>query len=132
MKTLRAIVIGTGIWSLGVGAFILSFFVPLMENAELQANLVLLLVVAPLVWFGSQLYYKKDQKTQGALVGLVFFLTAVILDALITVPFLVMPAGGSYYEFFTDIGFWIIGLEFIAVSVLFYRTRVYSRVFKTN
>ena len=66
------------------------------------------------------------------LVGLVFFLTAAILDALITVPFLVIPAGGSYYEFFADPGFWIIALEFLAVAVLYYRTRVYSRVLKTH
>jgi hypothetical protein len=61
MKKFRAIGIGTGIWALGVGAFVVSFFIPLMENAEQQANLVLLMVVAPLVWFGSKLYYKKEQ-----------------------------------------------------------------------
>ena len=132
MKTLRAIVIGTGIWGLGVAAFVLSFFIPVIENAELQANLVLLLTVAPLVWFGSKLYYRKEKKTHGLLLGLTFFLIAAVLDALLTVPFLVIPVGGSHYDFFTDMGFWIIGLEFLVVAVLYYRTRVYSSVLKTN
>ena len=130
MKTLRAIVIGTGIWGLGVGAYVGSFFIPLMENAEQQANLVLLLVVAPLVWFGSRHYYKKEQKTRGLVIGLTFFLTAALLDALITVPFLVIPNGGSHYEFFTDPGFWIIALEFLVVAIIYYRTKVYSKALK--
>lgn len=131
MKTLRAIVIGTGIWGLGVGAYVVSFFIPLMENAENQANLSLLLVVAPLVWFGSRMYYQKEQKTHGLLVGLVFLVTAAVLDALITVPFLVIPNGGSYNEFFTDPGFWVIALEFLAIATLYYRTKAYTKTLKT-
>ena len=115
---------------MGVGAYVGSFFIPLMENAEQQANLVLLLVVAPLVWFGSRRYYKKEQKTHGLVIGLTFFLTAAALDALITVPFLVIPNGGSHYEFFTDPGFWIIALEFLAVAIIYYRTKVYSKALK--
>lgn len=131
MKTLRAIVIGTGIWGLGVGAYVLSLFIPLMENAEHQANLVLLLAVAPLVWFGSRMYYQKEQKTHGLLVGLVFLMTAAILDALITVPFLLIPNGGSYYEFFTDPGFWVIALEFLGVAMLYDRTKASSGTLNT-
>jgi hypothetical protein len=131
MKTLRAILIGTGIWCLGVGAYVLSFFIPLMGNAEKQANLVLFLAVAPLVWFGAKRYYKEEQETHGLLIGLRFFLTAAVLDALITVPFLVIPNGGSHAEFFTDPGFWVIALEFLAVALLFYRTRVYSKAPET-
>jgi len=132
MKTLRAIAIGTGIWSLGVGAFVLSFFIPLIENAEKQANLILFLVVAPLVWFGSRMYYKSEQKTHGLLVGLVFLATAGLLDALITIPFLVIPNGGSYYQFFTDVGFWVIALEFLLVTTLYYRTRISAKTLRIN
>ena len=105
MKKIRAIGIGTGIWGLGVSAFVGSFFIPLLENAEEQANLVLFLAVVPLVWYGTKLYYKSGNKTHGWKIGLTFFLIAAALDALITVPFLVVPNGGSYQEFFLDPGF---------------------------
>ncbi len=124
MKIFRAIVIGTGIWGLGVSAFVSSFLVPLMENAQQQANLVLFLAVIPLVWFGTKIYYKSGSKTQGVWVGLTFFLVAAVLDALITVPFLVVPNGGSHYEFFSDPCFWIVGLLFIGVSTLHWYLKV--------
>ena len=119
MKKIRAIVIGTGIWGLGVGAFTSSFFVPLLRDAELQANLVLFLVVIPLVWYGTKLYYKSGSTTQGVWVGLTFFLVAAVLDALITVPFLVVPNGGNHLEFFSDPGFWAIGIQFIGIAALY-------------
>lgn len=124
MKTFRAISIGIWIWALGVAAFSLAFFVPLMENVELQANLTLCLAVIPLVWYGSRVYYKKDSITHGFKVGLVFFGMAALLDALITVPFLVMPQGGDHYEFFTAPGFWLIGLEFLATATLYWKIKI--------
>lgn len=132
MKKIRAIVIGTGIWGLGVSAYTGSFFIPLMKNLEEQANLVLFLVVMPLVWLGTKLYYQVGQRTHGYWVGQSFLLTAVALDALITVPFLVIPNGGSHYEFFTSLGFWIIALEFLSIPSLYYYTKVYTGAVKTN
>lgn len=131
MKTRRAISIGAGIWFLGVGAFLLSYSIPVMDNADQQGNLVLFLLVGPLVWFGSRIYYKTGSKTHGYLVGQTFLLTAAFLDALLTVPLLIIPAGGSHFEFFTDPGFWIIALEFLAVATAYYYIRVYPRTLKT-
>jgi len=119
MKTFRAIAIGILIWILGVSAFSLSFLVPILENLEQQANLVLLITVIPLVWFGSKLYYKKDNKTHGMWVGITFFGVAAILDSLITVPLLIVPNGGSHYIFFSDPGFWLIGGVFVTTAILY-------------
>ncbi|MEM8510076.1 MAG: DUF5367 family protein [Bacteroidota bacterium] len=130
MKTFRAIGIGVAIWVLGVSAYTLSFFVPVLTDPEQQANMVLFTVVLPLVWFGAKRYYKKEQYTHGYWVGQTFFLTATALDAFITVPVFVLPKGGSYYAFFTDIGFWIIGLEFITTSVLYWYAKVYTQKLK--
>ena len=124
MKIYRAIIIALIIWILGVSAFSLSFLVPILENAQQQANLVLVLTVLPLVWFGSKLYYQTGSKAKGHWVGLSFFSIAALLDALITVPFLVVPSGGSYLEFYTDPGFWCIGLLFIGVPSLYHHLNV--------
>ncbi|NKI31816.1 DUF5367 family protein [Croceivirga thetidis] len=119
MEKIRAIIIGVVIWFFGVSAFTLSFFIPILHDAELQANLVLFLTVIPLVWFGTKIYFLKGAKTKGFWVGLTFFFIAALLDALITVPLLIIPNGGSHLEFYADPGFWCIGLLFIGVATLF-------------
>ena len=128
MKIKRAIVLGTIIWSIGILLYSLSYYVPILENPEAQAKLVLFVAVMPLVWLGCGFYYKKDSQTHGYLVGQALLLTAVALDALITVPFFVIPKGGSYDSFFTGLGFWIIAIEFLLVATLFWYARVYTQI----
>ena len=60
MKHVRAIGIGVVIWIIGVSLYALSFYIPILENPELQANIFLSIGVVPLVWFGSKLYYRKN------------------------------------------------------------------------
>lgn len=129
MKIKRALLIGIAIWIIAILFYSISYYVPVLENAETQANLVLFVVVIPLVWLGCYFYYKKDLQTHGYMVGQTLLLTAVVLDALITVPFFIIPTGGSHYSFFTSLGFWIIAAEFLLVAVLYWYTRVYP---KTN
>lgn len=131
MKTIRAILIGIVIWFLAVGAFTLSFFIPWLDDVELQANLFVGLALIPLTWYGAQYYYLVEQKTPGLKVGLVMLLIGVILDATVTVPFLVIPAGGSYYQFFTDLSFWIIAAEYLLVVSLYHVIKVKTRL-QTN
>ena len=120
MKHVRAISIGIIIWIVGVSVFTLSSYISILDDAEQQANMLLFISVMPLVWFGAKQYYKKDANTHGYWVGQTFFLTATALDALITVPVFIIPNGGSYYQFFTDLGFWLIGFEFITITVLYW------------
>ncbi|MEL6917126.1 MAG: DUF5367 family protein [Bacteroidota bacterium] len=131
MKIFRAIIIGMFIWVIGVSIYSLSFYVPVLEDLELQANIVLFTTIVPLVWFGCHIYYKKDKTIHGFLLGQTLFIIAGILDALITVPFLIIPNGGSYHSFFTDISFWLVALEFIATAMLYWFVKVYHRVQKT-
>ncbi|SNY92354.1 DUF5367 family protein [Flagellimonas pacifica] len=124
MKTVRAIGIGVLIWILGVSTYVLSFYLPIMDDRDQQANAVLFAVVIPLVWTGAGLYYKNGHAVHGWQLGQILFLTSVTLDALITVPFLIIPNGGSYYAFFTDLGFWLIALEFMVVAALYWYIKV--------
>ena len=120
MKHLKAISIGIIIWIIGVSVFTLSSYISILENAEQQANMLLFISVIPLVWYGTKQYYKKNTNTHGYWVGQTFFLTATALDAIITVPVFVIPNGGSYHQFFTDLVFWLIGFEFIIIAVLYW------------
>ena len=127
MKTIRALLIGLGIWAIAVTFYSLSYQVPILSNPDEQANLVLLSVVIPLVWLGSYLYYKKDNKTHGLKVGLAFFLVAALLDAIITVPLFIIPNGGTHLSFFTDPGFWVIAVEMVATATIYYYLRLYPK-----
>lgn len=130
MKIIAIARIGLLIWVLGVSIYALSYSIPLIEDAELQANCSLSLAVLPIVWFGTGWYFKKDSTTKGFFVGLAFFGIAAFLDALFTVPLLVLPVGGSYQAFFTAPGFWVIAAEFVLVASVygywFHRKKVAS------
>lgn len=109
------------IWSLGVTGFVASYFVPVMSDLDLQANWTLSLVLIPAALLGAHIYYRKGHKTNGFALGLYMFLICMVLDALITVPFFIMPYGGSYLSFFTDLGFWLIAVEIISVVAAYWQ-----------
>lgn len=109
------------IYVIGVSSFIGSHFVQLLSDPEHQANLVLLFTIIPAATFGAFLYYRKGHQTHGILLGAFLFLLTIVLDALITVPLFVIPAGGDHISFFTDPGFWLIGLVYVVVVTAFYQ-----------
>jgi len=132
MKPLRTIGLGIIIWITGVSIYTISFYIPILEDPEFQANILLSLGILPVVWFGAKQYYKTKSATKGYWLGLAFFLTAAVLDALITVPFLIIPNGGTYYSFFTAAGFWLIGMEFIITSTAYWYSKVKGKRDTTN
>jgi len=110
--------IGIGIWILGIIAFSLSFLINVLDNLDLQSNIALSIALIPIVIFGTKFYYKKDAKANPFLVGLVLLATVIVLDALFTVPFIVMPSRVSYADFFLTPSFWLIALEFYGITVI--------------
>lgn len=68
---------------------------------------------------GAKIYYKKTLKTHGLLLGIAMSATALILDVLITVPFVEIPNGRSYYSFFSSPVLWLLA-TINALSVYFY------------
>lgn len=124
MKIKRAILSAAMVWALGVTAYILSFFVTLLENPELQANIVLTLALIPSVILGAKIYYKTGAETHGFKLGAFMFLVTICFDALITVPLFIIPAGGSHLTFFADAWFWFIGLEYILMIGIYAAFRI--------
>ena len=113
---IKSAIISAGIvWILAVLAFVASYFIPVMSDPDLQANWVLSIALIPSALIGAHIYYRKGHKTNRFVLGASMFLVAMILDAAITVPFLIMPYGGNYITFFTDPGFWLIAVEYVSV-----------------
>ena len=124
MKTVKALAIGTFVWILGVSAFSTIYMLPIMEDRYLQANIGLALAVPPLVWLGAWIYYKREKSAHGLKLGLLMLMASATLDALITVPMLIIPYGGSYASFFGSLDFWLIAIEFILVSLTYWYLNV--------
>ncbi len=124
MKSIKAIIIAIFIWIVGVSFYTLSFYLPILENVEFQANLTLAITMIPNVWMGMYLYYRWGSNMHGLKVGAIVLLTLILLDALITVPYLIIPYGGSYWEFFSAISFWLIAVECLMIIYLYWRLNI--------
>lgn len=109
------------VWTIGVTAFVASYFVPLMSDADLQANWVLSLTLIPSAALGAHIYYRNGHKTNGFVLGASMFLVTMILDALITVPVFIVPYGGDHISFFTNLGFWLIAAEYVSVVAAYWQ-----------
>lgn len=113
---IKSVIVSASIvWTLAVIAFVASYFLPVMSDPDLQANWVLSVALIPSALIGAHIYYRKGHKTNGFILGASMFLVAMIFDAIITVPFLIIPYGGNYMTFFTDPGFWLIAVEYVSV-----------------
>ena len=110
-KNLFSIVCGRFVWILGVSFYLLSFYVPILENPDLQYNIVLALGIIPSACLGTYLFYLKSYMKPSKL-GLTFVIVATFLDLIITVPVFIIPNGGNYSEFFGDPMFYTIVVEF--------------------
>lgn len=117
-KKLYSIVCAMLVWLLGVSFYLLSFYVPVLENTELQSNITLALAIIPSSCLGTYLFYKKSYIKPTAL-ALTFVIMAIVLDVLITVPVFIIPNGGSYSDFFGDPMFYTLVVEFYFIVLYF-------------
>lgn len=130
MKTLsisKATISAIIVWTLGVTAYAGSYFIPIMEDPDLQANWVLSIALIPATVLGAHLYFRRGYRTNGLLLGSFMFLVTILLDACITVPVFIIPNGGDHLSFFGDPGFWLIGLEYIMVVTAYWLIRKSTR-----
>lgn len=106
------------VWILGVIFYLGSFYIQILENPELQANIVIALGIIPSACLGTYLFYKNSYMNPSTL-ALTFIIVAALLDVLITVPVFIIPNCGSYSEFFGDPMFYTILVEFYFIVLYF-------------
>lgn len=120
----HTIISSVAVYVLGILAYVGSFLVQAMDDPDLQANLVLMVAIIPAAYFGAHLYYRRGHKTGGFFLGFAMFAGAILLDSLITVPVFITPNGGDHLSFFSDPGFWLIGVEYVVVVAAYWRLKV--------
>jgi len=128
MKILKVILLGTLIWVLGVSFYTVSFFIPMMDDLQLQANLVLAIALIPNAWLGARIYYKNGAGWHGGKVGVIVVVIAILLDATITVPYFIIPEGGSYTNFFGASAFWLIAIEYFLIVFAYWNFKVKHQI----
>lgn len=124
MKVARTITSGAMIWVLIFITFTIMSFIPVVKNSEIQQNLILYILLIPIVIFGAKFYYKKGDKTNGLIIGGTMAVIGLLLDALITVPFVIIPHSGSYVSFFINPLLWITTIEFILITYFYWKIKV--------
>ncbi len=128
----RAVLAAIMAWTLGVAAFVASYFVPVMDDADQQANMVLFVMIIPAAALGARAYYQRARNTNGFLLGAFMFVVTTILDAFITVPLFIIPEGGDHITFFGAPSFWLIGMEYIGVVAVYCNLRKTHRAPRTS
>lgn len=123
MNKVRAISIGAFVWLFIALAFAGLGNVPLIKDSLDQQALIISILIIPLALFGASIYYKNGSKGNGFTVGLVMVGTALLLDALITVPFVEIPNGGSYQSFYTYPLLWVLVMINLATVYLFWKVK---------
>lgn len=124
MKYLKILLPGIFVWLCISVSFYILDFVPLI-NGSFKSKAVIIMIFIVLYANESALfYYKNGIKLHGLLLGMIMSLTALLLDALITVPFIEIPNGRSYYSFFGSPVLWILaGINSITVYC-FWRMKI--------
>lgn len=110
----RAVLSGALVWSCISVTFAGLEYVSFLEGSMDTTALIVAIFVVPFAAWGASFYYKKDRKFHGFLVGLIMALTALLLDALITVPLIEMPKGNSYYGFYSYPLLWLL----VAINII--------------
>lgn len=124
MKKIRIILVGSLVWLMVFITFTFLGFIPGVKDSQTQQGIIVGVFIIPIAYLGAFLYYKKGDKTNGFLIGLITSCIALILDAIITVPLVMIPNNGSYYSFFTNPVLWILVLINISVPYFYWKTKV--------
>lgn len=124
MNKIRAILTGSLVWLLVFTAFAVLAYLPRFKDSlDLQASIVGILII-PFAILGASIYYKNGNKDHGLAVGSTMALTALLLDVLITVPFVVIPTGGSFQSFFTYPLLWVLVLINILTTYFYWKRKI--------
>lgn len=100
MKRLRALSIGVLVWVLiFIEISITMIGLKLSETAVWVAHYFVLIPIAILC---SWLYYKNKDSINGFVLGIVFLIVGIVLDMIVTVPLFIIPQGGGYGTYFSN------------------------------
>jgi len=120
MIKMRPLLAGTIVWSLIFSSFLLMSILPEFQESKNLQNITILILIVPFVILANRFYYRDNNQLNGFYLGFLIIICCLVLDALITLPLVILPEGGSYSEFYTDPGLIIMGAEILLVSYFYF------------
>lgn len=124
MNSIRAVLSGALVWLLIFITFGMLGAIPVIKESLNQQALIVSVLIIPYAILGASVYYKKSNKENGVIVGLVMVITALVLDALITVPLVEIPHGGSYKSFYSYPLLWLLVAVNMATVYFYWSVKV--------
>jgi hypothetical protein len=124
MNKIRAVLTGSLVWIFVFIAFIVLGFVPIIKDSMDQQSLIVGILIIPFALFGASIYYRNGNKDNGLIVGIIMAITALLLDALITVPFVYIPNGGSYHSFYTYPQLWLLVVVNLTTVYFYWKLKI--------
>ena len=120
----RAILSGTIAWICVVITFYILENISFVQKSPIVLAIIASFTIVFYAWFAALFYYKKAEKKTGLKTGIVITATALILDALITVPFIEIPKGSSYQAFFSNPLLWILAIINIITVFMYWKRNI--------
>lgn len=111
MRYSRAVFSGILVW-IGVSfSFYILGIIPVMKESFFLQSIITAVCIVFFAIGAAKFYYRQKYKMNGLLLGLIMSITALILDLIITVPFVEIPNGRTYQSFLTSPILWILAFE---------------------
>jgi hypothetical protein len=125
MRTGRAVLSGALIWFMVLALFGVLDNISATRNSQFLQGVIAIVLIIPFAYLGASIYYKSGDQSHGLLIGIVMVLTALFLDALITVPLIEQPYHGiDHQRFFSNPVLWIVVVQVLIVVWLFQRSKI--------
>lgn len=124
MKIIWAILTGALVWLFIFIAFAGLGYIPIIKDSLNKQALIVGILIIPFATYGAYIYYKKGNKSNGFVVGLIMAATALVLDAIITVPLIEIPNGRSYQSFFTYPLLWLLAAVNVATVFFYWKLKI--------
>ncbi|WP_163410510.1 DUF5367 family protein [Flavobacterium ajazii] len=106
----RALLAGVIAWLCVVMTFYVLEHIPFFKESETVQAFIAAFTIIFYAWSAAWFYYKKAAKKSGLKAGIVITGTALLLDLLVTVPFIEIPKGNGYQTFFSNPLLWILAV----------------------
>jgi len=127
MNYRRAVLSGVILWICVALTFFILEHIPIVKDSlNIQTAIICILIVF-YSFFGASFYFKKAISKSGLQIGFIMSLTAILLDILIFVPFVEIPKGHSYQDFFRTPLLWILAVLNILTVYFYWKKRFESK-----